>query len=113
MEVYWGRGGIAPLILDPSIGWRGMVSFTPRERVLGTHWIGGSVSPRAGLDAVVKSFQFLLGLKPPIIQPVAQRYTAELSRSRFFHYKPYVTNTRILNTIILISYLHTGHSYIS
>jgi hypothetical protein len=35
------------------------VSFTsrplyPRERAPGTHWIGGWVGPRAGLDAVVK-----------------------------------------------------------
>jgi hypothetical protein len=28
--------------------------FTPRERAPGTHWIGGWVGPRAGLDAVVK-----------------------------------------------------------
>jgi hypothetical protein len=28
--------------------------FTPRERDPGTHWIGGWVSPRAGLEAVVK-----------------------------------------------------------
>jgi hypothetical protein len=28
--------------------------FTPRERVPGTHWIGGWVGPRAVLDAVVK-----------------------------------------------------------
>jgi hypothetical protein len=28
--------------------------FTPRERALGTHWIGGWVGPRAVLDAVVK-----------------------------------------------------------
>jgi hypothetical protein len=27
--------------------------FTPRERVRGTHWIGGWVGPRAVLDAVV------------------------------------------------------------
>jgi hypothetical protein len=26
--------------------------FTPRERVPGTHWIGGWVGPRAVLDAV-------------------------------------------------------------
>jgi hypothetical protein len=26
--------------------------FTPGERALGTHWIGGWVGPRAGLDAV-------------------------------------------------------------
>jgi hypothetical protein len=29
--------------------------FTPRERAPGTHWIGGWVSPRAVLNAVVKS----------------------------------------------------------
>jgi hypothetical protein len=28
--------------------------FTPRERALGTDWIGGSVGPRTGLDAVSK-----------------------------------------------------------
>jgi hypothetical protein len=28
--------------------------FTPRERTLDTHWIGGWVGPVAGLDAVVK-----------------------------------------------------------
>jgi hypothetical protein len=27
--------------------------FTFRETALGTHWIGGWVSPRAGLDAVM------------------------------------------------------------
>jgi hypothetical protein len=27
--------------------------FTPRERAAGTHWIGGWLSPRAGLDTVV------------------------------------------------------------
>jgi hypothetical protein len=28
--------------------------FTPRERVLGTHWIGGWVGPRPVRDMVVK-----------------------------------------------------------
>jgi len=28
--------------------------FTPRERAPGTHWIGGWVGYRAGLDAMVK-----------------------------------------------------------
>jgi hypothetical protein len=30
------------------------VAFPPRERVLGSNWIGGWVGPRAVLDAVVK-----------------------------------------------------------
>jgi hypothetical protein len=28
--------------------------FTPKERTSGTHWIGGWVGPRAGLDMVVR-----------------------------------------------------------
>jgi hypothetical protein len=39
------------------------------------------VGSRAVLDAVVKNFQRLSGLEPPIIQPVAQRYTTELTGS--------------------------------
>jgi hypothetical protein len=55
--------------------------FTPTESAPGTHCIGGWVRPRAGLDAVEKrkNSQPLPGLEPPIIQPVAQRYTTELS----------------------------------
>jgi hypothetical protein len=39
------------------------------------------VGPRAGLNAVVKrkNSQPLQGLEPPIMQPVAHRYTTELS----------------------------------
>jgi hypothetical protein len=51
--------------------------FTPRERVPGTHWIGGWVGPRAGGEE--KNSQHLPGLEPKITQPVAQSYTTELS----------------------------------
>jgi hypothetical protein len=48
--------------------------FTP-----GTHFIGGWVDPRAGLDDMEKwTFFTLPGLKlppPPIVQPVARCYT--------------------------------------
>jgi hypothetical protein len=38
--------------------------FTPREKGLGTLWIGGWVDPRAGLDDLEKrKFLTLLGLK--------------------------------------------------
>jgi hypothetical protein len=38
--------------------------FTPRERAPGTHWIGGWVGPRAGLDDVEKrKFLILPGLE--------------------------------------------------
>jgi hypothetical protein len=49
-----GEWGVAPRILDLGTRWRWLVSFTPRERAPGTHWIGGCVGPRASLDAVVK-----------------------------------------------------------
>jgi hypothetical protein len=52
--------------------------FTPRERALGTHWIGGWVGPRAVLGAVVffrEKFPAPAGNRTPIVQPVAQRYT--------------------------------------
>jgi hypothetical protein len=64
-----------------------MVSFTPRplyprERAPGTRWIGGWVSLKAGLDEVVKRKipSPYKDSNPPIIQPIAQRYTTELSR---------------------------------
>jgi hypothetical protein len=44
-----------------------------------SHWIGGWVGCRAVLDVVMKSSKPLLGLESPIIQPVAQRCTTELS----------------------------------
>jgi hypothetical protein len=56
---YWESEGTAPRILSSAIdGDEWSVSrpgrFTPRERAPGTHWIGGRVGPRVGLDAVVK-----------------------------------------------------------
>jgi hypothetical protein len=56
--------------------------FTPSERAPGTHCIRGWVGPRAGLDAVVKRKipSHYRDSNLPIIQPVAQRYTTELSR---------------------------------
>jgi hypothetical protein len=50
--------------------------FTPRERAPGSHWIGGWVSPRAVLDAVVKrkipSPRRESNPRTPIVQLVAQ-----------------------------------------
>jgi hypothetical protein len=52
--------------------------FTPKERPPGTHWIGGWVGPRTGLDDVGKR-KFLplpdSNSDPSGIQPVASRYT--------------------------------------
>jgi hypothetical protein len=53
--------------------------FTPRERAPGTHWIGGSVGPRAVLDAVVNrkipSPHRESNPRTPTVQPVDQRCT--------------------------------------
>jgi hypothetical protein len=59
MKTYWGveiqLHAFLPSALDGG-EWSasGTGCFTPRERAPGTHWIGGSVGPRAGLDAVSK-----------------------------------------------------------
>jgi hypothetical protein len=48
--------------------------FTPRERALGTHWIGGWVGPIAVLDAVLKrKIPSPRRESNPIVQPVVQR----------------------------------------
>jgi hypothetical protein len=54
-----GEWRYSSTILDLGIRWRLVVNFTPQplypgERAAGTHWIGGWVGPRAGLDAVEK-----------------------------------------------------------
>jgi hypothetical protein len=52
--------------------------FTLGEKAPGTHWIGGWVGFRAGLDDVEKR-KFLtlpgLELRPSVVQPVASHYT--------------------------------------
>jgi hypothetical protein len=60
MKAYWGGEIQFHAFLTSALdGGEWSVSraggFTPKERALGTHWIGGWVGPRAGLDPVVKS----------------------------------------------------------
>jgi hypothetical protein len=55
--------------------------FTLRERAPSTHWIGGWMGlSRSGHSAEEKNSQPQPGLEPSITQPVAQRYTTDLSR---------------------------------
>jgi hypothetical protein len=77
--------------------WRRVVSFTPRLLCSQgkSPWypldrrLGGPHS-RAGRGGEEKHSQPLLGLEPPIIQPVVQRYTTELSLSYPVHmYVPF------------------------
>jgi hypothetical protein len=87
MKADWGSGSIAPCILDLGTRWMCVVSFTPLplyphgksfwyplDRRLNGLW------SQSGCGGEDKNSQPLSGLKPPIIQPVAQRYTTELSR---------------------------------
>jgi hypothetical protein len=83
MKTYWGNGGIAPRILDLGTKWEYSASrprcFTPKERALGTYWIGGWVGPRAVLDTVVKRKIPRpcreSNPRTPIVQPVVSHYT--------------------------------------
>jgi hypothetical protein len=81
MKACWRSGCIAPRIFDLGIKWRWVVNFTPRllypqgKSLLLP--LDRSQSGRGGED---KYSQPLPGLETPIIQSVARRYTAELSR---------------------------------
>jgi hypothetical protein len=57
MKICGGGGSITPPFLTSALdGGESSGScpgcFVPGERALGTHWIGGWVGPRAGLDTV-------------------------------------------------------------
>jgi hypothetical protein len=58
-EGVWGNGCLDSRALDLGTSWRWVLSFTPRplydrKKSAGTHWIGGWVGPRTGLDYVEK-----------------------------------------------------------
>jgi hypothetical protein len=87
-----GSGDISPHIFDLGTTWSWVGSFTirppypqrkspcyPLERRM------GGPQSRSGHGGEEKNSQTLPGLEPPIIQPVAQRYTTELSRLLFLY----------------------------
>jgi hypothetical protein len=53
MKTEGGSGYIDPRILELGISWSGQF-HTPAALPPGTHWIGGWVGPRTGLDEVEK-----------------------------------------------------------
>jgi hypothetical protein len=71
MKTYWRSDGTAPRIPDLGTRWRWAVSFTPlplypKEKAPRIHMRGGWVSPRAGLDTVVKrNFTAPVGYRTP------------------------------------------------
>jgi hypothetical protein len=81
--------GMVPRILDLGTRWRWVVSFTPGRFTpqlkspccpLDRRLCGPQSRPGRGGEE--RNSQPLSGLEPPIMQPVTQRYTAELSRLR-------------------------------
>ena len=85
--VHRGSRGIALLFHDhsPRRGWGVGVTpqplFTPQERP-GTHWTGGWVGPKAGLDRCGKS-RLPPGFNPQTIRPVTSHYTDYATRPTF------------------------------
>jgi hypothetical protein len=86
MKTHWGSGGTVPRILDLGTRWRWVVRFTPRPlypREKPWHPLDRRLDVpqrRSGGGGEEKNSHPLPGLEPPIIQPLAQRYTTELSR---------------------------------
>jgi hypothetical protein len=75
-EDIWENGGRAPPVLISTLDgveWPASLLdlFNTRERTLATHWIGGLIGPRAGLEAVEKRKIVPTGNRSPIFQPVA------------------------------------------
>jgi hypothetical protein len=78
MKTYWGRGSIAPRVLNRGSRWRRVFSsmlrplYSPALIDRGTHWRGGWVGPRARLDAVAKRKNpYPFRNLTPVVNPVA------------------------------------------
>jgi hypothetical protein len=75
MNVYLGVDAVIHVFLTSELDgdeWSasGPGHFTPGEKTTGTHWIGGWVSPRTGLDEMEKrQFLILPGLGLKAIKP--------------------------------------------
>jgi hypothetical protein len=87
MKAYEGSGGTAPRILDLGTRLRWVVTFTPRPLYPQgkSPWypsdrMRGGPQIRSGRGGEEKNSQPLPGPEPPIVQPVAQPYTTELTR---------------------------------
>jgi hypothetical protein len=78
----WGSAGIAPTFLTLAL-YRIKLSgkfhvlnvLSPPGRISSTHWTGGWVGLRAGLDAVEWGKNACAGIRTPNVQPVACHYT--------------------------------------
>jgi hypothetical protein len=63
----------------------------PRGKDPGTHWIGGWVGPRAGLDAEARRKILrpcpASNLDRPVVQPVVRHYTAWATAASVINWK--------------------------
>jgi hypothetical protein len=85
MKAYCGSGGIAPHIIDLSTKWWWVVWFMPqliypqrKSPCYPLHRKLGGTQSWSGCGGEGKNSYPLPELKPPIIQPITQRYTTEL-----------------------------------
>jgi hypothetical protein len=56
---------------------QGKIPWYPLDRRL------GGAKSRSGRDGEEKNFQYLPEIEPPIIHPIARRYTTELSQLQY------------------------------
>jgi hypothetical protein len=87
MKTYWGVEVYLHAFFDFGTRWRWVVSFMPRplHPQRKNPWYPldrrlGEPQSRSGRGGEEKNSQPLLGLEPPNIQSIAQRYNSELSR---------------------------------
>jgi hypothetical protein len=65
MKIYGGSGGIGPPFLTLALDRGEWSASRPGRFTLVTHWMGGWLGPRAGLDAVEdRKILPLAGIKP-------------------------------------------------
>jgi hypothetical protein len=82
MKEYWGSEGIAPYIFDLGTRWSTARPLYPKGKVPWYQLDRGLGGPqnRSGRGGEEKNSQHIPGVESPIIEPVAQRYTSELSQ---------------------------------
>jgi hypothetical protein len=98
-----GEGMGSPTFLDLGTSCRWVVSFIPwplcpEERARGTHWIGGWVGPRAGLDDMEK-WKFL---PPPWLELQPFGRPAHSQSLYRLHYPCFIYPSNIHFNIILL-----------
>jgi hypothetical protein len=106
MKTYWGSGSIAPPFLTSALdGGEWLASclcrFTPGEGACGTHWIGGWVGPRVGLDTVEKR-KILHCQELNLGHPASSLWLCQLSYPNFDLVTVIEGNTVIVLSLLIV-----------